>query len=172
MEHTERQYFRGDVYYIDRGTATGSEQYGGRPAIIVSNEKNNTFSDTLEVVYLTTQPKKYLPTHVQIHSLKRESIAICEQITTVSKERVGSYGGAITAQEMLNVENAMLISLDLSLAPSPAKEDEPGPLPSGDDRLEELDAIRKYAALEAKYDLLREMYDALLAGAMRREGRP
>lgn len=60
---------RGEIYYINRTDATlqsGSEQYTGRPAIIVSNDKNNEFSTTAEVVYLTTQPKRNLPTHVDI----------------------------------------------------------------------------------------------------------
>ena len=48
---------RGDILYIDKHPVVGSEQQAGRPAIIVSNEKNNRHSSTVEVVYLTTQPK-------------------------------------------------------------------------------------------------------------------
>ena len=60
---------RGDIYYIESGYATvGSEQRPGRPAIVVSNDRNNEHSSTLEVVYLTTQPKHDLPTHVTIRS--------------------------------------------------------------------------------------------------------
>lgn len=105
---------RGDVYYIESIYSTGSEQRGGRPAIIVSNEKNNQHSTTVEVVYLTTQPKNDLPTHVTIRSLSRESVALCEQITTVSTERIGAYKGHVTEAEMMNLEVAMLISLDLN----------------------------------------------------------
>ena len=39
---------------------------GGRPAVIVSNDKNNAKSNTVEVVYMTTKPKTDLPTHVYI----------------------------------------------------------------------------------------------------------
>ena len=39
---------RGDIYYIDKYPTTGSEQQAGRPAIIVSNEKNNQHSATVE----------------------------------------------------------------------------------------------------------------------------
>lgn len=49
---------RGEIYYISRGGYnTGSEQQADRPGVIVSNDKNNKNSQTLEVVYLTTQPK-------------------------------------------------------------------------------------------------------------------
>lgn len=105
---------RGDIYYIDSIYTTGSEQRGGRPAIIVSNEKNNQHSATVEIVYLTTQPKNDLPTHVTIRSSTRESIALCEQVHTVSTDRIGSYKGHITDAEQANIDVALLISLDLS----------------------------------------------------------
>ena len=59
---------RGDIWYVSKDNYTGCEQAAGRPAIIVSNEKNNACAETVEVVYLTTQPKKDLPTHVLIRS--------------------------------------------------------------------------------------------------------
>lgn len=105
---------RGDIYYIDSIYSTGSEQRGGRPAIIVSNDKNNQHSATVEVVYLTTQPKNDLPTHVTIRSSTRESIALCEQVHTVSTDRIGSYKGRISEAEQINIDIALLISLDLS----------------------------------------------------------
>lgn len=106
---------RGDIWYIESGFSTGSEQRPGRPAIVVSNDTNNYHSSTVEVVYLTTQPKHDLPTHVMIHSLSRESIAICEQITTVAVERMGSYRGRITEVELHDIETAMLVSLGMSM---------------------------------------------------------
>ena len=54
---------RGEIYYITFAPVVGSEQHGGRPGIVVSNNMNNAHSNTIEVVYLTTQPKKMLPTH-------------------------------------------------------------------------------------------------------------
>ncbi len=48
---------RGDIWYVSKDNYTGCEQAAGRPAIIVSNEKNNACAETVEVVYLTTKPK-------------------------------------------------------------------------------------------------------------------
>ena len=105
---------RGEIYYIDREfTEVGSEMRAGRPAIIVSNEANNENAEIVEVVYLTTQPKKDLPTHVAIRSTKYKSTAICEQITTVAKKRIGEYCGTCTDNEMIAVENAMMVSLGI-----------------------------------------------------------
>ena len=73
---------RGKIFYIEKmgGYEVGSEQRSGRPAIVVSNDKCNAFSDVIEVVYLTTQPKSDLPTHIDIRSTQRASVALCEQI--------------------------------------------------------------------------------------------
>lgn len=142
---------RGDILYVESGYSTGSEQRPGRPAIVVSNDKNNEYSSTVEVVYLTTQPKRDLPTHVPIHSLNRESIAICEQITTVSKERIGNYRGSVTSAEMEDIEAALLISLGVGAeVPEPSNETPPVP----DTRL---------AEAEAKCVVLQRMYDDLLS---------
>ena len=106
---------RGDIVYIEKSPSIGSEQHSGRPAVIVSNDKNNQFADTVEVVYLTTAPKNDLLTHVTIRSAPKESIALCEQVTTVSASRIGNFISTATAQEMRQIDTALLISLDLYL---------------------------------------------------------
>ena len=105
---------RGDIWYVESSyAAVGSEQRPGRPAIVVSNDKNNQHSSTVEMVYLTTQPKHDLPPHVTIRSTNRVSTAICEQITTVAVERIGSYCGQATDEEMAAIDRAMLVSLGI-----------------------------------------------------------
>lgn len=109
---------RGEIYYVERSSsvsASGSEMYAGRPAIIVSNEKNNANSTVFEVVYLTTQPKQDLPTHVSIRSVKRNSIALCEQVTSVSEERIGDYIGTCSNLEMQQIDIALAISLGIDI---------------------------------------------------------
>lgn len=106
---------RGDIFYIARGGAvTGSEQYADRPAIIVSNNECNKYSSVIEVVYITTQPKADLPTHVTIRSTGRTSIALCEQVSSISTDRVNNYIGQVTDQEMKNIDIALMISLGLN----------------------------------------------------------
>lgn len=104
---------RGDIYYIDKEIVYGSEQQGGRPGIIVSNNVGNVESDIVQVVYITTQPKNDLPTHVTIHSAKQISTALCEQVWTISKSRVGDYVGRITEDEMVKIDRALAISLGI-----------------------------------------------------------
>lgn len=107
------EIYKGDIFYIKKANNTiGSEQQAGRPAIVVSNNIGNEHSENVSIVYLTTQSKKSLPTHVQVkaHAL---STALCEQIYTVSKERVGNYIRSLNALEMAAIENAIMLGLGI-----------------------------------------------------------
>lgn len=141
---------RGDIYYIENGHSVGSEQRSGRPAVVVSNDKNNEHSSTLEVVYLTSQSKRPLPTHVDICSAPRRSIALCEQITSVAVERFGDYCGHVTEQELRLMETAMMVSLGFG----PSAESESSPA-------QDYGSVQ-IAVAEARCAVLQEMYDALL----------
>ena len=112
----DQMYHRGQIYYVyPRGyDYTGSEQGGGRPAIIVSNDVGNEYSSVVEVVFLTTREKKPLPTHVKIVSSKCPSVALCEQIETVDKGRIGNYINEVSQAELKGIEKAILISLDIA----------------------------------------------------------
>lgn len=108
---------RGDVYYINKnGYETGSEQWSGRPAIIVSNDQNNAHSSTYEIVYLTSQPKADLPTHATIRNgLPKTSTALCEQITTVHEDRIGNFMCHLPDETMEIVDTCLAISLGLNI---------------------------------------------------------
>ena len=108
---------RGDIYYV-RGCldAVGSEQKANgksRPAIVISNNIGNKYSKIKQVVYITTKNKNEIPTHVVINSAKYTSIAICEQIFSVSDERIEKYVGHCTEEEMEKIDKALMISIGL-----------------------------------------------------------
>ena len=116
MEQREEQILRGEIYYVrPASVSVGSEQIAGRPAIVVSNDKANLYSPVVEMVYLTTQPKGSLPTHVDITSVERPSIALCEQIHSVSKSRIGGFITKCTDTEMAMVDGALCVSLGLEM---------------------------------------------------------
>ena len=107
---------RGDIYYVRGCNDTlGAEQKAssGRPAIIVSNNIGNEHSKIKQIVYITKQAKKWIPTHVVINSSPFRSIAICEQIITVSDERIELYVGHCTEEEMEEIDKALAISIGL-----------------------------------------------------------
>ena len=109
---------RGDIFYVMRsGVEVGSEQWSGRPGVVVSCDENNIHSEVIEVAYCTTQPKSPLPTHVGIMSTNRPSTVLCEQINAVSIERIGDYIGRCTADEMREIDIAIATSLGLKKYP-------------------------------------------------------
>lgn len=112
---------RGEIFYIARGASYGSEQQADRPAVVVSNDKNNENSQTIEVVYMTTQPKNVLPTHCTIRSTGRISTVLCEQVHSVAVERVGKYIGQCSDAEMANIDIALMISLQLDTGTKTSK---------------------------------------------------
>lgn len=157
-------YRRGDVFYVESFVTTGSEQRPGRPAIIVSNEKGNQYSNVVEVVYMTTRPKPSLPTHVSIYSSRTPSIALCEQITTVDKSRIGDYMCTLTPGELRQVEKAMIASLGfLYEQPQPAATEQEEPASEeeyedydGDEFMEEASTQLQSKIVKLRENLIRE----------------
>lgn len=149
---------RGEIYYIIKSDTLGSEMETGRPAIVVSNDDNNKFSNTIEVVYLTTQPKKELPTHVVITATNRTSTVLCEQITTVDIMRVGTYVATCTPGEMRKVDAALAASLNLKSINT----SEPTIMENYDAEYVDTvgDALVK---LEAERDIYKNLYESLLS---------
>lgn len=62
---------------------------------------------------MTTKPKTDLPTHVYIESALRPSTLLCEQISTVSEERIGEWIGELTESEVQDLDIALAVSLGM-----------------------------------------------------------
>lgn len=121
MDNTYINVKRGDIFFIvdnsrQENKTIGSEQWAGRPAIIVSNDIGNNVAPIVEIVYLTAQEKpNNMPTHVRIHSSKKPSLALCEQIQTISKDRLGNKVGHITPGEQYEIDKALAISIGIKV---------------------------------------------------------
>lgn len=149
---------RGEIYYIENNLVrftTGSEQQGGRPGIIVSNEKCNEFSNVVEVVYLSTKTKtgKYMPTHVNVMA-SLPSVAKCEQIHSVDKIRLCEHIRDCTEEEMKEIDKALLISLGLDVAE--AEDEKPLAIPVPAEKMVDL------LKLEAEKNIYKNLYESLL----------
>lgn len=109
------EIYRGDIFFVTgSGGRIGSEQKQDRPAIVVSNDKANEHSPVIEVVFLTSQEKsRYLPTHVDV-MCQIPSVALCEQVNSISKSRLGDFIRSCTTKEMEMIDAALMISLGLT----------------------------------------------------------
>ena len=110
-----RKVMRGEIYYIKSFPTTGHEQRSGRPAVIVSNDENNAHSGTYEICFMTLKTKANLPTHVFIdRGPCINSTILCEQITTVSEEKLGDFMCRLPEHLESELDKALAISLHLT----------------------------------------------------------
>lgn len=167
-----RKIKRGEIYWIEPNPyrpSVGSVQQPGRPGIVVSNDSNNLHANTFEIVYITTSPKKDLPTHCTIRSAISKSTALCEQINTVSIEQIGDFIGECTTEEMDNVDICMTISLGIDLTKDVKKQDKSDTVRSTKDAAliksmaEEIKNLTvQLARAEKGEELMKELYAQLL----------
>ena len=98
---------------------------------------------------MTTKPKTDLPTHVYIESALRPSTLLCEQISTVSEERIG----------VKELDVALAISLGMKCRPGQADADTLERLNNLQMELERTKAELKEAKSGPDYKM---MYDQLI----------
>lgn len=104
----------GQIWYIREHETDDHIQKGIRPAIIVSNDIGNNHSPLVNVVPLTTNlNKKPLPTHCEIISGPRKSIALCEQVIPVNKKDLLNYVGECKTFEMRQVKVCLMIQFNI-----------------------------------------------------------
>lgn len=106
---------RGDVLIVDFSDGVGSEQSGKRPAVVIQNDIGNKFSPTTIVALLSTKTNKKMPTHVFVQGdgLHRDSVVLCEQIRTISKQRIEGVIGVLTDEEIKKVSKTLRLSLSI-----------------------------------------------------------
>ncbi len=154
-----RDIARGDIYYISKNpkyASVGREEYGARPAVIVSD--GEAAFGVVTVVFLTTSPKVDSITHVKVNCNGKKSIALCEQINTVSVDLVGNMMGVCSDEEMADIEYGMQKALGMNMSGSPMVQDD-GLIAENDRMSKELAEARKDATFyKGLYETLRERY--------------
>ena len=110
---------RGEIYFADLDPHYGSEQGGKRPVIVIQNNTGNKFAPTVIVAAVTSKvtKKPNQPTHVLIDrnpAFSRPSMVLLEQIFTIDKERIQRLLGQTTPDEMYQIDEALMNSLNLN----------------------------------------------------------
>lgn len=106
----------GEIWMCNLSENEGSIQSGYRPVFIVSNDKNNTYSSTINIIPITTKMnKRKLPVHVELwnyqrYGLKAPSTLMVEQTTTVALSSLDKYIGKILDKNVLgDISRAMRV---------------------------------------------------------------
>lgn len=107
---------RGEVWWVTLGPSIGEEIKKTRPAIVVSVDAANRALDRLQVVPLTSRIAHVFPGEALVTLNGSIRKAKADQITTISKARVGQKLGVISPDDMEKVEGAILRQLGIFYA--------------------------------------------------------
>ena len=107
---------RGGCYLAALDPTLGHEISKTRPVIVVSNEKNNTFSGTVTVLPITSQNlKRIYPFEVFLPegsgNLPKNSKVKADQIRTLDRSRLIKFIGMLQEEQIQQIEEAVKIHL-------------------------------------------------------------
>lgn len=104
---------RGEVWCVDFDQSIGGEIKKKRPAVIVSNDASNKFLNRVQVVPLTSKTDRVYPSERLVVFNGKESKAMADQMATVSKFRLFQCAGVLSRDDMLKIEEAIKVQLDI-----------------------------------------------------------
>ncbi len=108
---------RGEIWLVDLNPVKGHEQAGTRPALVISVDLFNQGPAELAIVLPITTQNKNIPLHVKVDppdgGMKKVSFIKCEDIRSLSSERLITRLGAVSTPTMSLVEDRLRILLNL-----------------------------------------------------------
>jgi mRNA interferase MazF len=108
---------RGEIWLVDFGEPIGREQAGRRPAVVVSADRLNDSPAGVVIVIPCTTTHRGLPSHVELDpdatGLEEVSYAKCEDIKSVSSQRLIARLGAANEIALFAITRALRFLIDL-----------------------------------------------------------
>jgi mRNA interferase MazF len=108
---------RGEIWTVDFSPTVGHEQAGRRPALVISVDELNQSPAELVIVSPLTTRVKGIRSHVQVRKgeggVKKASYIKCEDVRSVSTQRLGRRLGIVSNQTMDAVEDVVRILIGL-----------------------------------------------------------
>lgn len=109
------------IYTASLDPTQGAEQAGVRPVLVVSRERINELLPVVNVIPLTSRKstrRTVYPNEVLlpagIAGLRMDSIALCYQVRTLDKSRLGSSWGEVTDTTLRQqIQEALRFQLDI-----------------------------------------------------------
>ena len=109
--------WRGEVYDVDLGQPVGHEPAFVRPAVVVSVDVMNNGPGGRVVMVPVSSAGYGLRSHVALapgpSGLTHTSHARCDQLRTLSVDRLASRRGIVSPEQMHEIDQALRFVLDL-----------------------------------------------------------
>ena len=105
---------RGEIYWVDLPDKKGRELRELHPYLVVSNDKQNTFSPLIIILPITSLKvgDEVFPFQLSIQ-LKKESVILVDQIQTIDREKFKGKIGKLGSELMEEIEKKLHTVLDL-----------------------------------------------------------
>lgn len=109
---------RREIWLASLESVVGHEIGKTRPALVISNDQNNQFADTVTVIPITSRTDKIYPFETLL--LKEEcgipvdSKVKSNQVRTLDKRRLIKFLCRISQEKLKQVERSLLIHLGIS----------------------------------------------------------
>ncbi len=104
---------RGQVYWTNLDPTIGSEIKKTRPALVISNDIANAYSNCIIVAPITSSATKLFPFEVEIEINSKKGKILLDQIRSIDKIRLGKLITQLEEKIMHKVNEALKISLSL-----------------------------------------------------------
>lgn len=105
---------RGEIYWVALDPALGTEIRKTRPAVVVSNDSCNRYGSRVVVLPVTSNVDSLYPGEARIEIRGSPARALGDQIRSIDKSRLRSRIGTLSRDELLDVEEAVRVTLALS----------------------------------------------------------
>ncbi len=109
---------RGQIWFVSLDPVVGHEMGKKRPALVVSNDRNNQFAETVTILPITSKTEKVYPFEVFLSKeethLPKDSKVKCNQVRTVDKKRLVNFMGTLSSERLKDIEQALLIHLGIT----------------------------------------------------------
>jgi len=111
---TEKLIRRGDIFWVDLPDSKGREIKDIHPAVVVSNDKQNTASPLIVIIPLTSlkEGDKVFSFQVPI-TLKEKSVILVDQIRTIDRDKFKDKIGEADERIMEEIERKVHFVLAL-----------------------------------------------------------
>ena len=104
---------RGDVYWVDLNPTVGSEIKKQRPCVLIGATPINQARRTVLIIPLSSSGTPRPPLAIEVECLGRKVVAVCDQLRAVDKSRLREPAGALGADDLEQIEEALRRILSL-----------------------------------------------------------
>jgi mRNA interferase MazF len=108
---------RGDLWSAELDPVPGHEQGRRRPCAIVSADVFNRGRHGLVVICPLTRTEYHSPLHIEVAEgeggLQARSFVLCEQVRTISSERLVLRVGSLRAESLARIDEGLRVLLSL-----------------------------------------------------------